>query len=83
MAADENQRTAHEHRSAFALAVEEIAQEWSDDSSTDREPTEDVGSIGWRNSVEVTLQHVCAITLEWEDGRIVEHTEKGNYPEHL
>ena len=83
MAADEEQRAAHKHCGTLALAVEEVAEERSDYGCTDWEPTEDVGSILRRDTVEVALQHVGTIALEREDGRIVEHAEQSYNPEHL
>ena len=83
MAADEEQCAAHEHRCTLTLAVEEVAEERSDYGCTDREPTEDVRGCFGRDAVKVALQHVGTVTLEGEDGRIVEHAEQSNNPEHL
>ena len=83
MAADEQQGSANEHRGTLAATVEEVAQEGRDGGGTDGEPAEDVGSGLGRDAVEVALQHVGAVALEGEDGRIVEHAEQGHNPEDL
>ena len=62
--------------------VEVSAQEGGDGRRAHREPAENVG-CGLGRYAEVALQHVGGEALEGEDGRIVEHAEERDDPEHL
>lgn len=76
--ADEHQdRTDHQHRRAFALVVEEPAEERSQNHCTHREPAEDVRSL-LVGDAQITFEHTRCETLERENRRIVEHAECRN-----
>ena len=76
--ADEHQdRTDHQHRRAFALVVEEPAEQWSQDHGPHREPAEDVRSL-LVGDAQITFEHTRCETLERENRRIVEHAECRN-----
>ena len=76
--ADEHQdRTDHQHRRAFALVVEEPAEQRSQDHGPHREPAEDVRSL-LVGDAQITFEHTRCETLERENRRIVEHAECRN-----
>ena len=69
------------HCSTLTLAVEEVAEERSHGSSSQREYEEYISSL-FCCEVQVALQHVDGILLEWEDCTVVEYAKQGNNPEH-
>ena len=81
MADNEQECSVYQHSGTLALLVEECSEERSDEGCSDREPSEDVGSRLRCYSVKVALEHIGPVTLEWENGRIVENAQKRHYPE--
>ena len=81
MAHNQEDRAPDEHRGSLAFMVEEAAQERSDSSSADGEPTENVRSSFWRDAIQVALQHISSVTLEGEDSAVVEDAEQSHNPE--
>mgnify|MGYP003298754704 CR=1 FL=1 len=81
VADDKEHSSEDEHGGTFTFAVEEVAEEGGDDSGSDGEPSEDVGSRFRSDAVKVALKHVSTIALEGENGGVVENAEESNNPE--
>ncbi len=83
VAYDQKDSAAHQHCRTLTLLIKEISKERSDSGSSDREPSEDIRCRGGGDTLKVTLEHVRAISLEWEDSRRIKDAKKSDDTETL
>ena len=82
VASNHDDCTCKKHRSAFAHLVDECAKERGENHCQNWEETEKLCACGSIN-LQSGFKEVWSITLEREDGAVIEHAEQCHNPVHL